>query len=89
MAANHGYDYVVCGHIHQPQIREVQTNHGNISYLNSGDWIENLSALEYYNEKWNLHFHNGTKSPATVEEEDAVEILNILPEMLSAFRVKP
>lgn len=88
LAIENEFDYVVCGHIHQPAIRKVETLKGKTTYLNSGDWIENLSALEYYNEKWNLHFHNRTKSPATIEEEDAVEILNILPEMLSAFRMK-
>ncbi|MDO6738259.1 UDP-2,3-diacylglucosamine diphosphatase [Wenyingzhuangia sp. 2_MG-2023] len=51
-----GYDYVVCGHIHQPQQRII-TNSQNESlmYLNSGDWIENLTALEYKNKKWTIY----------------------------------
>ncbi|MCD9018295.1 UDP-2,3-diacylglucosamine diphosphatase [Parachryseolinea silvisoli] len=47
IAIDNGYDYVVCGHIHQPEIRKIQTEKGEVMYLNSGDWIENLSCLEY------------------------------------------
>ena len=49
------YDYVVCGHIHQPEIRKITTNKGEITYLNSGDWIENLTSLEYNAGKWALY----------------------------------
>src|SRR5690349_9497949 len=50
------YDYVVCGHIHQPEMREISNEHGSITYLNSGDWIENLTSLEYANGEWRI-FH--------------------------------
>ena len=49
------YDYVVCGHIHQPEIREVKNKNGEITYLNSGDWIENLTSLEYNKGKWSIY----------------------------------
>lgn len=49
------YNYVVCGHIHQPEMREITTAEGTIMYLNSGDWIENLTALEYANGQWELY----------------------------------
>jgi len=49
------YDYVVCGHIHQPEIREIQNEEGSILYLNSGDWIENLTALEYHKGEWKIY----------------------------------
>ncbi len=50
------YDYVICGHIHQPQKRTVETKDGKVIYMNSGDWIENLTALEYNNNEWEI-FH--------------------------------
>ncbi len=56
LAIEKNYDYVVCGHIHMPQIKEVKTDKGSITYLNSGDWIENLTALEYNNGTWEI-FH--------------------------------
>ncbi|HTF31338.1 MAG TPA: UDP-2,3-diacylglucosamine diphosphatase [Flavitalea sp.] len=52
--SNH-YDYVVCGHIHQPEIRTISNPEGSILYLNSGDWIENLTALEYHKGEWNIY----------------------------------
>jgi len=51
------FDYIVCGHIHKPQIREVITEKGKTTYLNSGDWVENLTALEYANGAWDLFYY--------------------------------
>ncbi len=51
------YDYVICGHIHQPCSRVIKKNGGQVNYLNSGDWIENLSALEYKNESWSIYYY--------------------------------
>jgi UDP-2,3-diacylglucosamine pyrophosphatase LpxH len=55
IAIDNKYDYVICGHIHQPEIREISNLKGSTTYLNSGDWIENLTALEYKNNKWSLY----------------------------------
>jgi UDP-2,3-diacylglucosamine pyrophosphatase LpxH len=49
------YDYVVCGHIHHPEIKDIESKRGKIRYLNSGDWIENLSALEYHDGEWKIY----------------------------------
>ena len=54
LAIEKKYDYVICGHIHQPQKRVFENNKGSVVYLNSGDWVENLSALEYSNGGWNI-----------------------------------
>jgi UDP-2,3-diacylglucosamine pyrophosphatase LpxH len=59
IAIDNGYDYVVCGHIHEPVMKEISNAKGNVTYLNSGDWIENLTSLEYTAGKWSLiHFHD-------------------------------
>lgn len=55
IAIDNGYDYVICGHIHQPQMRKVKTAKGEVTYLNSGDWIENLTALEYNHGHWRIY----------------------------------
>ena len=56
IAIEKGFDYVVCGHIHQPQMKEFINDKKESSlYLNSGDWVENLTALEYANSRWNLY----------------------------------
>ena len=42
-----GDDFVVCGHMHKPSKRRIQRDGGQVLYLNSGDWVENCTALEY------------------------------------------
>ncbi|GAB5399482.1 MAG: UDP-2,3-diacylglucosamine diphosphatase [Aureisphaera sp.] len=84
LAIENNFDYVVCGHIHQPTIRKVQTEKGNCIYLNSGDWIENLTALEYNNESWKLYQH-GTPRPVINSITNDMDDEETLPEMLSAF----
>lgn len=41
MAEEKMCDGVICGHIHQPADRMI----GNKRYLNSGDWVENMTAI--------------------------------------------
>ena len=53
-----GFDYVVCGHIHQPEIKSISNPSGIITYLNSGDWVENLTSLEYYDGSWEIYKYN-------------------------------
>ena len=55
IAIENEYDYVICGHIHQPEIKKIENHKGETMYLNSGDWIENLTALEYNNKEWSLY----------------------------------
>ncbi|TAE61603.1 MAG: UDP-2,3-diacylglucosamine diphosphatase, partial [Bacteroidetes bacterium] len=49
---------VICGHIHQPII----TQYNDITYLNSGDWVESLSALvEDFSGEWSLVYFADSK----------------------------
>ena len=41
MASKKGCNGVICGHIHQPEDRMINGKR----YLNSGDWVENMSAI--------------------------------------------
>ena len=54
LAIKKGYDYAICGHIHSPADKVIQTEKGRVRYLNCGDWVENLTALEFKNGKWQL-----------------------------------
>lgn len=58
LAIEGNYDMVICGHIHEPQIREVHTEKGRTTYLNSGDWVENLTSLEYKDGAWKVHHYS-------------------------------
>ncbi|MFW0714281.1 UDP-2,3-diacylglucosamine diphosphatase [Pedobacter sp. N23S346] len=54
LAIEKGYQYVVCGHIHQAEQREISMENGEVTYLNSGDWVESLTALEYQDQNWTV-----------------------------------
>ncbi|MBI1223311.1 MAG: UDP-2,3-diacylglucosamine diphosphatase [Bacteroidetes bacterium] len=70
LAISNAYDYVLCGHIHQPCIREITKENGSVTYLNSGDWIENLTSLEYVEGAWSLYKFADHASELASEEED-------------------
>ncbi len=55
IAISNKYDFVVCGHIHHPEIKKIRTEKGQVIYLNSGDWVENLTALEYNSGAWQIY----------------------------------
>lgn len=61
IAFSHNYDTVICGHIHQPEKTFVERHSGNVLYLNSGDWVENLSALEYSLKRWKIYRYANDK----------------------------
>ena len=70
LAIESGYDYVICGHIHQPKKVIYENKHGRTTYLNSGDWVENLTALEYSFKRWKIYRYNYDKlSPFFADEE--------------------
>ena len=77
IAIENEFDYVVCGHIHQPEIKKIVTEKGTVVYLNSGDWIENLTALEYHKARWKIYHYSEDTFMATrdIEEADPMEIL--------------
>ena len=64
------FDYVVCGHIHHPEMRVITNDEGSITYLNSGDWVENLSSLEYANGEWTIYkFKDSDKAEMNLNQE--------------------
>ncbi|MDC3209400.1 UDP-2,3-diacylglucosamine diphosphatase [Chitinophagales bacterium] len=56
-AALNKVDTLVCGHVHQPGMTKVSAmqNKRHVDYLNSGDWTENCTSLEYVDGKWTLY----------------------------------
>ena len=98
IAAYEGYRYVACGHIHQPEIKSLRTENGEVIYLNSGDWVENLTALEYTAEAgWQLYYYTddpAMQQTAEAEAADAAEELAdanpaaLLEGLLAEFKTK-
>lgn len=91
IAIRNKYDYVVCGHIHHPEMREISNEDGSVQYLNSGDWVENLSALEYENGAWNIVYYDQL-FPAhiheLIEEEPLPKSEVLYAQMLQDFGLK-
>ena len=54
IAERKGCDGVICGHIHNPDIRRSN----GITYMNSGDWVETMSALvEHTDGTWEIIYY--------------------------------
>mgnify|MGYP000272886270 CR=1 FL=1 len=89
IAIRNGYDYVLCGHIHHPEMKTITTDQGQVEYLNSGDWIENLTALEYNNKEWTMYKYDASDyKNATNENEDGLVLMEneqIFEQMLGGF----
>ena len=84
LAIENGYDYVVCGHIHQTKKEIIETPKGHTTYLNSGDWVESLTALEFHFNRWKVyHYQNDKLVPFfSSEPEDDIDIIPLFPEHL-------
>lgn len=93
IAISNGYDYVLCSHIHHPEMKTITTPNGQVEYLNSGDWIENLTALEYNNKAWTLCKYNAEEFQKSSEETNDDELVlmengQIFDQMLGGFLQK-
>lgn len=96
IAADNQYKYVICGHIHQPEIRTIVTEKGPVIYMNSGDWIENLTSLEYNDGKWSIYRYADDKKAHAVEinkkkqaKESPKEMMASLMQELNMNPTKP
>jgi len=81
-----GYDYVICGHIHQPKKEILETKNGKCTYLNSGDWVENLTALEYSFKRWKIYNYSYDKLSPFYADEDLKSME--LDELISSLEMK-
>lgn len=83
------YDYVICGHIHHPEIRDISNEEGSITYMNSGDWVENLTSLEYVEGRWSIYrYHNDTfanKVKVTKNDVDTLNSRQLFASLLNEF----
>ncbi|OYX27602.1 MAG: UDP-2,3-diacylglucosamine hydrolase [Flavobacteriales bacterium 32-35-8] len=95
IAIENAYDYVVCGHIHQPEIKKIETPEGSVMYLNSGDWVENLTALEYYDNTWHLYSFkdnlmvDDTHTDEDDGDEELLETKDLFQNLMKEFQTEP
>jgi len=80
LAFQHEYDFVICGHIHRPNILVHERRNRTVTYLNSGDWIENLTALEYKSGAWSLfRYEDSELALLNSDAPDADELADNVP----------
>jgi UDP-2,3-diacylglucosamine pyrophosphatase LpxH len=84
LAIEKKYDYVVCGHIHKQQIRTITTEKGSVIYLNSGDWVENLTALEYKNGSWSIYQYDENNFPIDSSEIEKIDVYNLINKIIAS-----
>lgn len=84
LAIEKKYDYVICGHIHQPQKRVVENEHGKVTYLNSGDWVEHLTALEYSQNEWKI-FEYDEKDFQHIPATDVSRKVNVVTDEINFY----
>ena len=89
IAISNKYEFVICGHIHQPEIKEIKNNHGSTMYLNSGDWIENLTALGYAEGEWSMYkFNKAEMADLKIsKEEDELTTTQLYDELVDEFNL--
>jgi UDP-2,3-diacylglucosamine pyrophosphatase LpxH len=96
IAAENKFKYVVCGHIHHPEIKTVVTENGPVIYMNSGDWIENLTGLEYNNGRWSIYRYADDLNAQAINinkkkqvKESPKELMAVLLQELNVNMNKP
>jgi len=79
------YDYVICGHIHQPQKRMITSKNGSVVYLNSGDWVEHLTALEYYSNDWHIYKYEESKMKTLNVKEMKRQTTDVMTDQIAIY----
>ncbi len=89
VAQKNGYKYVVCGHIHTPKIESFNINGEQVIYMNSGDWLESLSSLEYVDNKWSIYMHKRTEQEYKGDNDSRIEMTKkeLYKELIAEFKI--
>ena len=85
LAIEKKYDYVICGHIHQPQKRVITNKEGRVIYLNSGDWVEHLTSLEYYNNDWHIYKYEESKLKTIHVKEMKRQTTDVMTDQIAIY----
>jgi UDP-2,3-diacylglucosamine pyrophosphatase LpxH len=68
-ARRKGYDGVICGHIHNAEIKMID----GIVYMNDGDWVESCTALvEHHDGRWEIITWQEIKNEGTKTSKENV-----------------
>lgn len=85
LAIEKKYDYVICGHIHQPKKRVITNQEGSVTYLNSGDWVEHLTSLEYYSNDWHIYKYDESKLKTINVKEMKRRVTDVMTDQIAIY----
>jgi UDP-2,3-diacylglucosamine pyrophosphatase LpxH len=85
LAIQKNYDYVICGHIHQPQKRVIANNNGSVVYVNSGDWVDHLTSLEYYQNDWHIYKYEESKMKTINVREMSRNVTDVMTDEIAIY----
>jgi UDP-2,3-diacylglucosamine pyrophosphatase LpxH len=71
---------IICGHIHQAAIKDID----GIQYLNSGDWVESMTALVEDSEgNWKIILYTDWLAAEETAKSQAEQLQTVLPHGVS------
>lgn len=85
LAIQKNYDYVICGHIHQPQKRVITNKNGSVVYLNSGDWVDHLTSLEYYQNDWHIYKYEESNMKTINVKEMRRNVTDVMTDQIAIY----
>jgi len=85
LAIQKNYDYVICGHIHQPQKRVIANRNGSVVYLNSGDWVDHLTSLEYYQNDWHIYKYEESQMKTVNVKEMSRNVTDVMTDQIAIY----
>lgn len=85
LAIEKKYAYVICGHIHQPQKRVINNKNGTVVYLNSGDWVDHLTALEYHDNDWHIYKYEDSKMKTINIKEMKQNVTDVRTDQIAIY----
>lgn len=86
-ARDNGYQGIICGHIHKPENKFIE----GIHYLNSGDWVENMTALiEHEDDTWEVVRYDAVhpEISANIKQAHDEALVNQLTEIQSKTLIR-
>jgi len=71
-------------------IRTVETDKGSVVYMNSGDWIENLTSLEYNEGQWEIYQYDEKQVDQSavvipLKQDKKIPVLDVLTDEVGVF----
>ena len=57
--------------------------------MNSGDWLESLSSLEYVDNKWSIYMHERTEEEYRDDKYSRIEMTNkeLYKDIIAEFKI--